>query len=560
MPLRLYNSLSRGEETFVPKDPSRVTFYSCGPTVYDDAHIGNFRSFLAADVLRRWIESEWCEIAGPGGRPHEGPRAVVHVMNITDVGHMTDDAEGGEAGEDRMAVAGRRIAEAKKTGALPPGVDIDPNNPYDVARFYEARFRDDAKALGLKVASDAEKDPSRMPRATDNIAGMIAVIDRLVKNGYAYAVGEPGSRVVYFSVQKFPAYGRLSGNTLEALREGEGGRISAVNQSQKRHPADFLLWKEDASHIMKWESPWGKGYPGWHIECTAMSLQRLGPAFSALEMSAYPPKPADVARMMQAAVSDGEPLIDLHSGGEDNIFPHHECEVAQSACAFSGGRGTFARVWFHGRFLMVEGQKMSKSKGNFFTARDLFAKGIEPSAIRLELIRTHHMANSNFTMQGLTDCQRMIERWRRFEDAARANQSDATSEGDEAARKVFRQSFTEAMNADVNVAGAIAALNTYVNAVEKPTAADARLIDIAGDVLGVVGKSGLPRPKGTESEIGVFAAGLTPDPRVEELLRARRAARAARDFKASDVIRDQLAAMGYAVKDVAGGRVEVSRK
>jgi cysteinyl-tRNA synthetase len=539
MPLRLYNTLTRKLEPFVPADPGHVTFYTCGPTVYDDAHIGNFRSFLAADVLRRWIESPLCELAGAGGTTHKGPRRVTHVMNITDVGHMTDDAEGGEQGEDRMAVAGRRIEEAKKSGRLPPGTDIDPRDPYQIARFYEARFKEDARKLGLKVAIEAEKDPTLMPRATENVQGMIRTISRLFDRGCAYVVGEPGARVVYFDVQKFPQYGRLSGNTLEQLRAGAGGRVSDANQAQKRHPADFLLWKEDAAHIMKWDSPWGTGYPGWHIECTAMSIGRLV---------------GQVAEGAYLSSSDEYPgaVIDLHSGGEDNIFPHHECEIAQTCCAYTDhcDTGQFARLWFHPRFLLVEGTKMSKSKGNFFTQRDLFAKGVEPAALRLELIKTHYRSNANFTFQGLQDSQRTVERWRRF-----LAEGEKGGPGDESAPEIarLRQAFAEAMNDDLNVAAAIAAVNTFISTTPTRSAAAAlREIDA---VLGVLE---LQAAQAVTSDIGVFV-GVEPDPAVVAKLEERRAARAAKDFKRSDQIRDELAAMGYAIKDVPGGKVEVRR-
>ncbi|MCC6230651.1 MAG: cysteine--tRNA ligase [Phycisphaerales bacterium] len=535
MPLRLYNTLTRTEEDFVPRDPARVTFYSCGPTVYDDAHIGNFRSFLAADVLRRWIESPLCEIKDADGKTHKGPRKVTHVMNITDVGHMTDDAEGGEAGEDRMAVAGKRIAEAKKSGKLPADVAIDPSNPYQIARFYEDRFKDDAKRLGLKLAIEGEKDPTLQPRATESVAGMIALVQRLIGQGYAYVVGNPGERVVYFDVQKFPTYGRLSGNTLDQLREGAGGRIAATNQASKRHPADFLLWKEDSSHIMKWDSPWGAGYPGWHIECSVMSFQRL------------------VGKDLSATIPNGEALIDLHSGGEDNIFPHHECEIAQSCCAFNAApdKGGYARMWFHPRFLLVEGTKMSKSKGNFFTARDLFAKGVEAAALRLELVRTHYRSNANFTMQGLADSQRQVERWRRFVENAAGDAAHTQGSRDDA-----MIGFAQAMNADVNIAAAIAEVNKFVTRTEKPGTQDAELMNVFDAVLGVLE---LQRPAAASTEIGIFASGLAPDPAVIAKLEERRAARAAKDFARSDTIRDELLAMGYAIKDVAGGKVEVRR-
>ena len=541
MPLTLFNSLTRRPEAFSPIDPSHVTFYTCGPTVYDDAHIGNFRSFLAADVLRRFIESPLCELRDPSGAPHRSARRVTHVMNITDVGHMTDDAEGGEAGEDRMAVAGRRLEEAKKSGKLPPGTQVDARDPYQIARFYESRFREDAKALGLKLAQDAEKDPTLMPRATENVAGMIAVIGRLVERGYAYAVGQPGSRVVYFDVQKFTPYGRLSGNTLEKLKAGEGGRVSAANQATKRHPADFLLWKEDPSHIMKWNSPWGWGYPGWHIECTVMSVGKLLPGMEST--------PA----LASGSVAGGRPLIDLHSGGEDNIFPHHECEIAQSCCAFNEtpDTGSFAAMWFHPRFLLVEGTKMSKSKGNFFTARDLFAKGVEPASLRLELIKTHYRSNANFTMQGLQDSHRTVERWRRI--AAVTPDPNATLS--EAAQDTL-DAFAAAMHDDLNIASAIAAINTWTSTVSSPTPADAKALQILDSVLGLLS---LARPAATETSIAAYAPGTDPNPAVEELLVRRKAARAAKDFAQSDAIRDQIAALGYAIKDSPGGKVEVRR-
>ncbi|MFM7809047.1 MAG: cysteine--tRNA ligase [Planctomycetota bacterium] len=484
-----------------PKGP--VTFYSCGPTVYDDAHIGNFRSFLNADILRRTIEFT--------GLP------VRHVMNITDVGHMTDDSQADGGGEDKMAVAGRRLLEAKKAGTLPAGATIDPNDPLAIADFYATRFLEDARLLGLKVAIEAERDPSLMPRPTRWVPQMIAMVQGLIDRGHAY-VARDG--VVYFDVHSFPDYGRLSGNTLDALREGEGGRVSAENQAAKRHPADFMLWKPDAKHLMKWDSPWGAGYPGWHLECSAMAAGLLGEQ------------------------------IDLHSGGEDNIFPHHECEIAQSRCCH--GKPSFARSWFHTRHLIVEGQKMSKSKGNFFSARDLFAKGVTPAALRLELIRTHYRVNANFTMQGLTDCQRMIDRWARHAESLEAAVQALRATGSETAAvrhatatpgpiETALEPFTAALCDDLNVARAIAALNEalakdHSNACPARELAALRRMD---SVLGV-----LERNKPLAS-----AAGDDLESKVNALLERRAAARAAKDWGASDRVRDELAALGVQVKD-----------
>lgn len=535
--LQIFNSLTRRVEPFRPADPARVSFYTCGLTVYDFGHIGNFRSFLAADVLRRWIESPLCVIEGPGGEPHTGDRRVVHVMNITDVGHMTDDQAADGGGEDKMALAGQRLAESKKTGRVPEGAEVDPANPYSVAAFFTKAFIEDATALGLKVVQEARGDATLLPKATDSIGSMIKVIEKLIERGHAYVVGNEGSRVVYFDVRSFPRYGMLSGNTLEQLKGGAGGRVSDQNQASKRHPADFLLWKEDASHIMKWPSPWGEGYPGWHIECSAMAYDRL---------VTHANERGEAERIFKQS----EPLIDIHSGGEDNIFPHHECEIAQSCCAFNDdpGRSAFARLWFHPRFLMVDGEKMSKSKGNFYTVRDLFNKSHEAGAIRLELIRTHYRANANFTEQGLKDAARMLDRWRRFR-----MQAEASSEAGE--RPEILDRFAEAMHDDLNVAGAIGEINAWINRTESPTRADAAAIDAMDGVLGVLS---LKRAEATSTDIGVFI-GVEPDAEIEQKLAARRDARKAKDFAKADAIRDELAQMGYQIKDAAGGKVEVRR-
>ncbi len=499
MALQLYNSLTKKIEPVSPADPSRVTFYSCGPTVYDFAHIGNFRSFLMADVLRRWLESPLCELANETpeqkkAREQRG-RTVVHVMNITDVGHMTDDNNADGGGVDRMEEGGRRLLEAKKAGTLPPGAPeaIDPRNPKQIADYYAHAFLEDARLLGLKVAREVDNDPTLMPRPTQKIAEMIAMIRGLVDKGFAYVVGAPGNAgtAAYFDVGRFPDYGALSGNTLDRLRAGAGGRVSEANQAGKRHPADFLLWKCDPAHVMKWDSPWGPGYPGWHIECSAMARERLGD------------------------------VIDLHSGGEDNIFPHHECEIAQSRCAT--GEPRFARHWFHVRHLMVEGEKMSKSKGNFYTIRDLLEKGgdeITPAAIRLELIKTHYRANANFTIQGLKDSARQVRRWK----------EQGRAEGHPSGAGAFAMS----MNDDLNVAGAIAALN----APESSGVAIAEALR----VLGLDDASHEHAPGGN-SDSG----------EIDALVAARNAAKKAKNFAEADRIRDQLSSMGIEIKDTAQG-------
>lgn len=540
--LILSNTLSNLAEPFTPASPARVTFYTCGPTVYDDAHIGNFRSFLAADLLRRFLESPLCTLTAPDGSLHAGPREVLHVMNITDVGHMTDDSSADGGGEDKMAVAGQRIAEAKKAGKIPDDAGVDPADPRAIARFFTDRFLEDAKALGLKVAAEAETDASLMPRASDSIEGMRAVISRLLETGSAYAAGEPGARAIYFDVRTFEPYGRLSGNTIDKLRGGAGGRVTDSHQGQKRHPADFLLWKEDAAHLMKWPAPespdtegWDEGYPGWHIECTAMSLGRL--------------IPGGLKRIL--ARQDDANQIDLHSGGEDNIFPHHECEIAQSRALT--GASAFARHWFHARYLMVEGAKMSKSKGTFYTARDLFKMGHEPAAVRLELIKTHYRANADFSMEGLKGSAKFVDRLRRFLESCPAG--SGTIQRGSPDHPVLR-AVADALHYDLNIAGALGEINKWMTATKAPTAVDAAAVRTIDAVLGLLDR---PRGERRETAIAVFTPGVEPEPAVEALLAERAAARKAKDYTRSDAIRHELAARGLSIKDIDGGKVEVGR-
>lgn len=505
MSLVLYNSLTKREETFTPIDPAGrlVTFYSCGPTVYDYAHIGNFRSFLNADVLRRTLE-----LLG-----HE----VKHVMNMTDVGHMTDDEIADGAGEDKMEAAARRLAEAKKSGKLPEGVDVDASDPYAIAEFYIHEFLEDARTLGMKIAFEQRDHPELMPRPTQYVPQMIDLIQSLIDKGHAY-VGSDG--VVYFDVQSFPDYGRLSGNTPDRIRSGEGGRVDEATQAIKKHPADFMLWKPDPKHLMRWNSPWGEGYPGWHLECSVMALSLL------------------------ASGSDGE--IDIHSGGEDNIFPHHECEIAQ-ACGATG-RPFFARYWFHTRFLIVEGEKMSKSKGNFYTVRDVLARGASPAAIRLELIKTHYRSQANFTFQGLKDSQRQIERWKRLEAWLQAHHARPL-DGPGPLRQAL-PAFTQALAADLNVAGAIGALSEAAGRYDvtrdppdssghSSHADELDALRAMNSVLGVLD---------IQTEARAEHAGLDPD-MIEAKIEQRNQARAARDYAKADSIRDELLDMGIAIKD-----------
>ncbi len=551
--LRLHSTLGGRSVAFVPLEAGRVSLYTCGPTVYDFAHIGNFRSFLAADVLRRWLESPLCRRAVAGGEvggeaepegedPLErlddvlrgeggaaaGGYAVTHVMNITDVGHMTEDDVADGSGEDKMEAATKRLLENKKAGTLPAGApeDLDPRSPWDIARFYAEAFKADARALNMGVAFEAVDDETVMPRATASIGGMLRLIVDLFDAGVAYAAGD----AVYFDTAAFPEYGALSGNTLESIRAGAGGRVDDRDVARKRHPADFLLWKHDPKHLMRWdpaevlsdepalarrvlEAGLGEGYPGWHAECSAMARSRLGD------------------------------VIDIHTGGEDLVFPHHECEIAQSRCAT--GREEFARYWLHTRFLQVEGRKMSKSAGNFYTAREILERGFSASALRLTLVGTHYRASANFTERALKDNETVVGRWRRFVEAGEAAGGDGNS-GNAEARARCARGFVESMNDDLNVAGGVAALNTFVREVSEPGGLDAALVRVLDGALGVLGATG-EGVAGSGGDAGADASAI------EALIERRQRARQEKDFAEADRIRDELAGMGVELEDTADG-------
>jgi cysteinyl-tRNA synthetase len=468
MTVKLYNTLGRLKQEFRPVEPGVVRMYNCGPTVYARAHIGNFRAFIFADLLRRYFG-------------YKGFR-VIQVMNITDVGHMTTDAD---EGEDKMAKAAR----------------IEKKDPWEIARSYEEAFFEDLDALGIERAE-------HYPRATEHIPEMIALVEKLIANGHAYEVN--GN--VYYEIETFPAYGNLSNNPLEKLQSG--ARIE-VNP-EKRNPLDFALWKHDPKHIMKWDSPWGEGYPGWHLECSAMSMKYLGETY------------------------------DIHTGGEDGIFPHHESEIAQS----EGATGRkFVNYWLHVRFLLVEGAKMAKSEGNFYTVRDLLDKGCEGRAIRYALASTHYRQPLNFTFDGLEAAKNAIDRLDTFR---RLMSEVAGGEDDPGVDKALGDAgwaFENEMDDDLDIAGALAAVFDMVREVNsrKPSAEQAQraiaLLEKFDEVLGVLPPAEARIPQ-----------------EVLDLARKREEARKSRDFKRADEIRDRVAAMGYRIEDTPGGyRVVVDK-
>ena len=460
MSFRVYNTLTRCQEEFVSLQPGHARLYTCGPTVYNVAHIGNFRAYVFEDLLRRWLQ-------------FKGFR-VTQVMNLTDVDDKTI--------RDSLA-AGQPLAEF-------------------TAQFKQAFF-EDIRALNIEPAE-------HYPAATDHIPEMIALIQVLLEKGYAYR-SDDGS--IYFSIDKWPTYGQLAHLDRAGMRPGT--RI-ASDEYDKENVADFALWKawDEQDGDVAWESPWGRGRPGWHIECSAMSMKYLGPSF------------------------------DIHTGGVDNIFPHHEDEIAQSEAATGQ---PFATYWLHCAHLRVDGQKMSKSHGNFHTLRDVLARGHTGREVRYELLSTHYRAPLNFTFASLvaarTALRRIDEFTTRLADVA---QGAAPGEGP-AWADTAAQRFEAAMDDDLNISAALAALFDAIR--EGNAAMDAQTLTPAE----ATAVQALFRR--WDSALGVLQkpAQTIPD-EVQTLLDRRQAARGAKDWAQADALRGSIAALGWTVKDTPKGQ------
>lgn len=510
MTLRLRNTLTRSLEAVEPADGRRVRMYSCGPTVYRYAHVGNLRTFLLADLIRRVLLDHGT--------------AVLHVQNITDVGHMRDERF--DRGEDRMLVA----------------AGLEDRSTAEIADAYEAAFHADAALLNLLPAHV-------FPRATEHIPEMVELAERLVDAGHAY-VSDAGT--VYYSVASFPAYGSLSGNTLDALRAGHRGEVDA----DKRDPADFALWKAAGEgRQLKWPTRrWGDGFPGWHLECSAMAMRHLGERF------------------------------DIHTGGIDNVFPHHEDEIAQSAPLVGGPP---ARIWAHGEFLQVGGRKMAKSAGNIERIADVAARGIDPLAFRYLCLTSRYRHKLEYTeaslasaAAGLTSLRASVAALGPAADARSPDAIDAAVPlragaapprpvgtvngiagngdgsgpelGDRAhgdvplspAGRAFHDRFVAALDDDLDTPTALAVIREALRSELHP--AERRWLALDGDfVLGL----DLDRAAtgGSEGEPALPAE-------IAAIATERAHARAARDFATSDRLRGQLVELGYEVVDTATGQ------
>jgi cysteinyl-tRNA synthetase len=464
--VRLHNTLTRRVEPLVPVNEGEIRMYTCGPTVYRPVHVGNLRSYLLADWLRRTFE-----LFG---------HRVTSVRNITDVGHMRQDAV--DRGEDKVIAA-----------ALAAG-----QSPSEIARFYEAAFRQDERSLGILPAT-------AYPRATDHVPEMIELIEQLLEKDLAYVV----DGTVYYAVDRFDGYGRLSGNVAEALRQG----VRSEADPHKRNPADFALWKhaEPERRALVWSSPWGRGYPGWHIECSAMSMKHLGERF------------------------------DVHTGGVDNIFPHHEDEIAQSEGAL--GRAVVG-MWVHGQHLLADGVKMAKSARNTLEIHEITSLRIDPLAFRYQCLLTHYRARMHFSIAALRQAaeglDHLRQRVRVLSQVARASDlaSGVAAAFGTVALDRWKELFRERVADDLDLPGALALVQACVADADIPPGVRLRLVEDADAVLGL-DLAAVARER-ADAPAAVLAA-----------IADHQRARAADDYASADELRARFD--GLRVDDLADG-------
>jgi len=478
-PVYLYDTLTRSKKLFQPLQPPRVTIYSCGPTVYKDIHIGNLRTFALTDWVRRMLVYNGYE--------------VYLVRNITDVGHLLNDTE--ESGEDKLEYEARMTGRAAR----------------EIAAQYTRQYQQDCAELNILT-------PHLEPMASEHIPEMQAMIRRLIQRGLAYeARGN-----VYYAVSSFPTYGQLSGNTVESLRAGASGRVHLEVAEDKRAPEDFALWKRgEQSRQMNWESPWGSGFPGWHIECSAMATHYLGEQF------------------------------DIHTGGVDLVFPHHEDEIAQSQGA--SGKAP-VQVWLHGEFINISSRlfnqgadeegdhevKMSRSKGNVILLSHLKTWGFEPLALRYLLLTAHYRSNMNFTRESLTGAQNALHNLQADLAALPVILYDTDDPWSEQAQQV-RARFQLAINDDLDLPVALSIAREVPHTTALAAGERRRLLLDFDRVLGL------------RLDTVAARSGRTLSADVLALVQQRDRERASKNWRASDELRDRLKALGFEVRDTPGG-------
>lgn len=466
--IRLFNTLTRRVGVFEPIEPGKVGFYSCGPTVYDYQHIGNMRTYLFTDLLRRVLEAEGYEVR--------------HVINITDVGHLTSDAD---EGEDKVEARAR----------------LQGRSAWDIAAFYTGVFQEDLRHLQIK-------EPHVWCRATEHIPQMIALIEEIEGKGFTYRTSDG----VYFDTSLLPDYGRLA--RLDLAGQQAGARIGP--NDEKRHPQDFALWKFSPAgeqRQMEWDSPWGRGFPGWHIECSAMAAQYLGVPF------------------------------DIHSGGVDHIPVHHTNEIAQTRAATGE---LLANWWLHGEFLNARDRKMSKSSGGFVTLQSLIDEGFSPLTYRFLTYQAHYRASLTFSHQAMAAAASALQHLHQLYAALpAAGPAETEAEADAGSLERFRG----ALRDDLNAPQALAIVWDVAKSTSIAAPSRRATLLAMNDVM----------PLGLEAVAAAPPSAAPPPAEVLALLERRNAARKARDFAAADALRAQITALGYEIRDSAQGSELVRR-
>lgn len=474
----IYNSMTRQKEEFVPREPGKVGMYVCGPTVYGPPHLGHAKSYITFDVLAKHLRRSGYKVR--------------YVQNITDVGHLTDDAD---SGEDKIQKQAR----------------IDKVHPWEIVDKWTRQYMNDMEKLKLA-------HPNFYVRASQHIPEQIEAIEELVQKNHAYVVD--GN--VYFDVESFPEYGKLSGRRLEDQKEA----VRVEGRGEKRNPKDFALWKKaEESHILKWNSPWGVGYPGWHIECSVMANKYLGVSF------------------------------DIHGGGLENKFPHHECEIAQSECVHEK---PFCRYWMHNNMVTVDGIKMGKSLGNFKTCEDLLSKHT-PEAIRVFLLSTHYRSPSNYTEEAIeaaaVGLSRLSQLYQALNEITSAGEASKSPMADEQILKICEKAeseICERLNDDLDTPGAIAKIYGLVSDVNRIIAADKissatankvieTLKNWAGDILGI-----LPDSENNKSDLNI-------EPLMDLVIDFRANMKSQKRYDVADSIRDKLKEAGIVIEDTKSG-------
>ncbi len=475
MPLKLFNTLGRKKQTFKPLKDKLVGLYTCGPTVYNYAHIGNLRSYIFEDILKRVLILNNFK--------------VKHVMNITDVGHLTSDAD---TGEDKI----------EKEAAL------EKKSAWDIAEFYTKTFMADVERLNIIPAEIICK-------ATDNIPEQIALVKKLEEKGFTYEISGDG---IYFDTKKLKDYGKLTGMKFSELVENlkAGARVELVEG--KRNPTDFALWKFSPAgkkRQMEWNSPFGKGFPGWHIECSAMSMKYLGESF------------------------------DIHCGGIDHISIHHTNEIAQAEAATGK---PFVKYWLHGAFLELAGDKMAKSAGNFIRMQTLLEAGINPLAYRYFVLTSHYRSPLNFSEEAVRGAETALQRLYDFVDRVRAAEFGKENKKVSALVKNFKEQFLEFVNDDLNTPQALAALNDFSTQINKMIDEKKFGKKNAKEVLSAVEWAdevlGLKLTEKKEEKIPA---------EIQNLLAERESARKEKDFAQADEIRKKISEMGWIIEDSPSG-------